>query len=72
MTTQTVFGEVNMNVYSAGKKIQELGVIGNYLDMLTSTAFVKLSWLLSNYPPHKAKELFSQNLVGEISERLEK
>ena len=72
MTTQTIYGEINMNIYSAGKKIQELGVIGNYLDMTTSTAFVKLAWLLSNYPPHKAKEMFSQNLLGEISERLEK
>ncbi len=72
LTTQTIYGEVNMNVYSPGRKLLDIGILGNYMDMTTETAFIKLAWLLSNYPKHKVKELFSQNLIGEISKRLEK
>ena len=71
MTSQTIYGRVNMNVYSTGRLLQEAGVIGNYSDMLTETAFIKLAWLLSNYPKNKAKELFHENLRGEISRRTE-
>lgn len=71
MTTQTIFGEINMNVYAPGRKLLELGVLGNYCDMTTETAYAKLAWLLSNHPKEKVKELFGQNLAGEISERLE-
>jgi len=71
-TTQTISGGIDMNVYSTGRKMQELGIIGNYTDMTPETAFIKLAWLLSNAPKDKVKELYATNLVGEISERLEK
>ncbi|MEM4246970.1 MAG: Glu-tRNA(Gln) amidotransferase subunit GatD [Candidatus Woesearchaeota archaeon] len=70
-TTQTIHGGINMNVYSTGRKMQDLGIIGNYTDMTPETAFIKLAWLLSNYPKDKAKEMYSQNIAGEISQRLE-
>ena len=57
-----------MDVYAYGRKLQAAGVIGNGTDMLTETAFVKLAWLLSNYPK-QVKELYGKNLRGEISER---
>lgn len=66
MTTQCLFGRVNMNVYSRGRDLQNVGVIAGE-DMLANTAFVKLSWLLANYPKDKIKELITQNLRGEIS-----
>jgi len=69
MTTQCVFGRVNMNVYSYGRKILDSGVWGNHTDMLPETAFVKLAWLLSNYNKKEIKELYHKNLRGEISER---
>ena len=69
MTTQTIFGRVNMNVYSTGIKLQEAGVIGNLNDMLAETAFIKMAWLLSNYP-RQVKELISKNLKGEINDRI--
>lgn len=72
MATQTIYGEVNLNVYSPGRKLLDIHVIGNYTDMTPETAFIKLAWLLSNYPKHKVRELYSHNLVGEISKRLEK
>lgn len=69
MTTQCLFGGVNMNVYDKGRDLLELGVIPGK-DMLANTALVKLSWLLGNYPREEAKKLVGQNLRGEINERL--
>ncbi|MEM4263705.1 MAG: Glu-tRNA(Gln) amidotransferase subunit GatD, partial [Candidatus Woesearchaeota archaeon] len=71
MTTQTIFGQVDMNVYSTGRKLIEAGIIGNYCDTTPETAYIKLAWLLSNYPKEKIKELMSKNIAGEISERIE-
>lgn len=68
ITTQCIFGEVNHHVYSTGVMLQEAGVLSGK-DMLTETAFIKLAWLLGNYKTKDAKELFSKNLRGEISER---
>jgi glutamyl-tRNA(Gln) amidotransferase subunit D len=78
MTSQTIYGRVNMNVYSTGRELVELGIIGNYCDMTPETAFIKLAWLISNCKKEgieqikKIKELFEKNLRGEISERSEK
>lgn len=66
MTTQCIFGSVNMNVYDKGRDLLNLGVISGE-DMLANTALVKLSWLLGNYKPEEAKKLISQNLRGEIN-----
>ena len=68
MTTQCLFGGVNMNVYSKGRDLLELGIISGK-DMLPNTALVKLSWLLGNYPK-KVKELMGKNLRGEINDKL--
>ncbi|AEH06643.1 Glu-tRNA(Gln) amidotransferase subunit GatD [Methanothermococcus okinawensis] len=67
MTTQTINGRVNMNVYSNGRELQKLGVIGCE-DMLPEVALVKMMYLLGNYDTEKAKELINKNLVGEITE----
>ena len=69
--TQTISGGVNMNVYATGRKMQELGIIGDYTDITPETAFIKLAWLLSNYPKDKVKELFGSNIAGEMSDRLD-
>ena len=70
MATQTIFGRVNMNVYSTGRKLLEAGVLGNYSDMTTETAFIKLAYLLSNYKKDEIKRLMNENLHGEISKRI--
>jgi len=72
MAPQTIYGRLQMNVYSSGREIQELGILGNYSDMTPETTFIKLVWLLSNYKKEEAKELITVNLRGEISERTEK
>lgn len=69
MASQTIYGRVNMNVYSPQRDLLKIGVIPCG-DMLPETAFIKLAWLLGNFPK-KAGELMGKNLCGEISERTE-
>lgn len=68
MSTQTIYGRVNMNVYSPGRILQEIGVLGNESDLAPETSFMKLAWLLSNHPK-SVRQMFSENLKGEISKR---
>ncbi|MBW3015083.1 Glu-tRNA(Gln) amidotransferase subunit GatD [Candidatus Woesearchaeota archaeon] len=68
---QTIFGRLQMDVYSPGRDLQKLGVLGNFSDMTTETAFIKLAWLLSNYTKKEVRELYDENIKGEISERIE-
>ncbi len=70
MTPQTIYGRIQMDVYSTGRDLQSAGVLGNMLDMTPETAFIKLAWLLSNHPK-EAKELIGKNIRGEITERTE-
>ena len=67
MCSQTIFGRVNMNVYSTGRILQEYTSSGR--DMLSEVAFVKLAWLLSNHKKDTLK-LISKNLKGEINPRI--
>ncbi|MBI2668620.1 Glu-tRNA(Gln) amidotransferase subunit GatD [Candidatus Woesearchaeota archaeon] len=69
MTTQCLFGGVNLNVYDKGRDLLNLGVISGK-DMLADTALVKLSWLLANYKKDDVKKLMGMNLRGEMNERL--
>lgn len=64
MTTQTISGIVNMNVYSSGRELQEIGVIGNQSTLSPETAFIKLAWLLSQ--GLNPKEEFMKNFRGEF------
>jgi glutamyl-tRNA(Gln) amidotransferase subunit D len=68
MTTQCLYGSVDMNVYSAGRELLKIGVLDGK-DMLPETALIKMAWLLANYPKKEASELFSRNVAGEINER---
>ena len=69
MTSQCIFGRVQMHVYSNARDLVNSGVIPGQ-DMLPETAFVKLAWLLGNYKKDEVKELITNNLRGEINERL--
>lgn len=70
MASQTIYGRVNMNIYSPQRDLLNIGVIPCD-DMLPETAFIKLAWLFGNFSREKAKELMRKNLAGEISERSE-
>jgi len=71
MTSQCISGRVDMNVYRTGVEYLELGVVACE-DMLTETAFVKLSWLLANMKStDKVMAALVQPLSGEIDMRSE-
>jgi len=67
MTSQCIWGRVNMNVYDTGMDLQAMGVtpLG---DMLPETALVKAMWVFGQTKdPEKAKGLLIKNIAGEIS-----
>ena len=71
MTSQCIHGRVNMNVYSTGRELLNIGVIPAG-DMLPETALVKLMWVLGQTAEHdKIRELFTKNMAGELSARSE-
>ena len=70
MTSQCIYGKVNMNVYSYGRKLLETGVLP--VQMTPETAFVKLGWILGHTKNlEAARNLFSMNLIGEQVERID-
>lgn len=71
MASQCLYGRIDMNVYAEGRINKDAGILGNYSDMTAETTFIKLAWLLSNYPKESIPELITTNFRGEISERLE-
>jgi glutamyl-tRNA(Gln) amidotransferase subunit D len=69
MTSQCLWGRVNMNVYDAGRDLQAQGVIP-LEDMLPETALVKLMWVLGQTKNvEEARRLLTTNIAGEISPR---
>ena len=69
MTSQCLWGRVNMNVYTTGRELQRIGVepLG---DMLPETALVKLMWALGvSSSREEALELMTRNIAGEYSDR---
>ncbi len=69
ITSQCIWGHVNLNVYDTGRDLIRSNVIplGN---MLPETAFAKLSWALANFPSDSIIEVMTSNLVGELNSRL--
>lgn len=69
MTSQCLWGRVDMNVYSTGIDLQKIGV-HPLEDILPETALVKLMWVLGQTEdPTRITEMMRANLVGEISPR---
>jgi len=69
MTSQCIWGRVNMNVYDQGRDLQALGVIP-LEDMLPETAIVKLMWVLGQTDDRRrAQELLKTNIAGELTRR---
>jgi glutamyl-tRNA(Gln) amidotransferase subunit D len=69
MTSQCIWGRINMNVYDAGRDLQALGVIP-LEDMLPETALVKFMWVLGQTENNEeAKKLLKTNVAGEFSPR---
>ncbi len=70
MAPQTIYGRLQMNVYTALRRIQEAGVLGNGSDMTPETTFIKLAWLMSNYKKEEIKDLITKDFRGEISVKI--
>jgi len=69
MTSQCIFGRINMSVYSKGRDLLKAGVIPCD-DMLPETAFVKLMWALAHGKNKKEVEkIIKTNIAGEISDK---
>lgn len=68
---QTIYGRIHLAVYTPGRRIRNIGVLGHLSDMTPETAFIKMAFLLSNYTKEEARQLMDKNLRGEISSRLE-
>ncbi len=69
MTSQCIWGKVDMNVYTTGRELMRIGVepLG---DMLPETALVKLMWALGQSDDSEgALELMRRNIAGEYSDR---
>jgi glutamyl-tRNA(Gln) amidotransferase subunit D len=69
MSSQCVNGRTDMDVYDAGLKIQDAGVI-EAEDMHPELAYVKLMWSLGQESSlGGARELFKTNVNGELEDR---
>jgi glutamyl-tRNA(Gln) amidotransferase subunit D len=69
MASQCLYGLVNMNVYSTGRKIISAGVI-SAADMLPETAYVKLVWALGQTDNiNEVKKIMQTDIAGEIGEK---
>ena len=70
VTSQTLFGSVNLKVYTTGREMLRAGVVPCG-DMLPETAFVKLSWALGNIAdPDEVSRAMVRNYVFEYEDRL--
>ncbi|MBQ6813496.1 MAG: Glu-tRNA(Gln) amidotransferase subunit GatD [Methanobrevibacter sp.] len=68
MTSQCLYGTINMNVYSTGRLLQDAGVISG-MDMTAETAYVKLAWALGQSDSlDEVKEIIQTNIAGELNE----
>jgi len=71
MTSQCLWGRVNLNVYDTGRDLLTAGVIPGE-DMLPETAYIKLMWVLANSRnDEEATRLMTTDLRGEMADRRE-
>jgi glutamyl-tRNA(Gln) amidotransferase subunit D len=69
MTSQCIYGRVNMNIYSTGRKLLNAGIISGE-DMIPEVAFVKLAWALGQSSNiEDVKNIIQTNLAGELNEK---
>ena len=69
MTSQCIYGRINMRVYDTGRDLLKAGVVP-LDDMLPETAYVKLSWALAQVKDlEEVKELMLAPIAGELGNR---
>jgi len=71
MTSQTIFGRTNLNVYATGRRLLKAGVVPCE-DMLPEVAYIKLMFALGHYNNYEdIKNFMLTNMSYEIGERSE-
>ncbi|OGS43194.1 MAG: glutamyl-tRNA(Gln) amidotransferase subunit D [Euryarchaeota archaeon RBG_13_57_23] len=69
VTTQCLYGAVNLNVYSTGRDMVTAGAVP-LGDMLPETAYVKLMWAMGQTnDPEEVRKLMLTNIAGEFTTR---
>ncbi len=69
MTSQCLWGRIDMNVYDQGRDLLAIGVIP-LEDMLPETALVKLMWIFGQTKDtEEAKRLLTKNIANEFFSR---
>ncbi|MDR2830728.1 MAG: Glu-tRNA(Gln) amidotransferase subunit GatD [Methanobrevibacter sp.] len=69
MSSQCIYGRVNMNIYSTGRELLNAGII-SCEDMTPETAYVKLSWALGQSENlEEVKNIMATNIVGELNNK---
>lgn len=69
ITTQCLYGTVNLNVYSTGRDMIAAGAVP-LGDMLPETAYVKLMWAMGQSDDaEEIRKLMLSNIAGELSQR---
>jgi glutamyl-tRNA(Gln) amidotransferase subunit D len=69
MTSQCLWGRVDMNVYDTGRDLLKAGVVP-LQDMLPETALAKLMWALANSKSaEEARVVMQEDLAGEMTAR---
>ncbi len=62
MSTQCLYGQTHLQVYSQGRRLQELGIYGHESFMSPETTYMKLAYLLST---NQDLSLLETNMCGE-------
>lgn len=69
VTTQCLYGSVNLNVYSTGRDMLVAGAVP-LADMLPETAYVKLMWAMGQAESQEeVRKIMLTNIAGEMSSR---
>ena len=67
ITSQCIWGHVDLDVYDTGRDLISAGAVP-LEDTLPETAYAKLSWAIANFDDFR--EIMLRNVAGEFSERL--
>lgn len=68
MTSQTLYGRVNLFVYRRGRELLSLGVVP-LEDMLPEAAYAKMSWALANFKQEEVPRVLATPVAYDISPR---